>query len=94
MELTSFKVHKRFLLFFQNFITKYSTIFIDVMKISGFFFDIRGKVGVTGNSKKRHFFFKIGKLNKSTKKNKINFKQTVVRTPSGALGLTFILNFN
>jgi hypothetical protein len=66
---------------------------MDILQIRGFFFDIRGKVGVTGNSKKRHFFFKMGELNKSTKIKKINFNQSVVRTPSGALGLTFLINY-
>lgn len=93
MEFTSFRVHKKFLTFFQNFINKYCKIFIEVLKIKGFFFDIRGKVGVTGNSKKRHFFFKFGKLNRSTKIKKMNFKQSVVRTPSGAMGLTFLINY-
>jgi len=93
MESSHFKTHKRFLVFFQNFIHKYSSIFMDILQIRGFFFDIRGKVGVTGNSKKRHFFFKMGELNKSTKIKKINFNQSVVRTPSGALGLTFLINY-
>ena len=73
MEATTFRVHKRFLTFFKNFMHKYSKIFIENLKIRGFFFDIRGKVGVTGNSKKRHFFFKFGELNKSSKKKKNKF---------------------
>lgn len=93
LEASNFRVHKRFLLFFHNFMHKYSNIFFDILRIRGFFFDIRGKVGVTGNSKKRHFFLKIGKLNKSTKIKKMDFNQSIVRTPSGALGLTFILNY-
>ena len=93
MEFTHFKSHKKFIFFFQNFINKFYKLLFSTFRIKGFFFDIRGKVGVTGNSKKRHFFFKAGVLNKSTKKRKINFKQSIVRTPSGALGLTFILNY-
>lgn len=93
MEFTNFKVHKKFITFFQNFMNKHYNVFSAVFGINGFFFDIRGKVGVTGNSKKRHHFFKVGTLNRSTKYKKINFKQSVVRTPSGALGLTFIINY-
>ena len=88
-----FKFHRKFLLFLQNFITKNSGVFIDVLKINGFYFDIRGKVGVTGNAKKRHFCFKIGSVDKSTKNKKINFNQNLVRTYSGVLGLTYIISF-
>ena len=80
-------------MFFSNFMYKYAYVFIEVLRIKGFFFDIRGKVGVTGNSKKRHTFIKIGKLSKSTKKIKIDFNQNLVRTPSGVLGLTYILSY-
>ena len=93
MESLTFKRHKKFISFFNNFINKYSTLFIDVLGIKGFFFDIRGKVGVTGSSKKRHLCFKFGSLNKSSKKNKINFNQSLVRTYSGVMGLTYIINF-
>lgn len=93
LELTKFLMHRKILIFFGNFIKKYSNLFMKDLNIKGFFFDIRGKVGVAGNSKKRHFFFKFGKLSRSTKKSKMNFKQAVVRTPSGAMGVTFLLNF-
>lgn len=93
MESLNFKNHKKFLTFFNNFLIKYSSLFIDVLKIKGFFFDIRGKVGVTGSSKKRHFCFKFGSLNKSSKKHKIYFNQNLVRTYSGVMGLTYIISY-
>lgn len=91
METLNFKNHKKFVIFFQNFVLKNSQLFIDVLKIKGFYFDIRGKVGVTGSSKKRHICFKIGSLKKSSKKNKIDFNQNLVRTYSGVLGLTYVM---
>lgn len=93
MEIMNFKNHKKFLTFFQNLVKKHSNVFIDILKIKGFFFDIRGKVGVTGSSKKRHIFFKIGNLGKSTKSDKIEFNQNLVRTYSGVLGLTYIISY-
>ena len=93
MESLNFKNHKKFLTFFNNFINKYANIFIEVLKIKGFFFDIRGKVGVTGSSKKRHFCFKFGSINKSSKRLKIDFNQNLVRTYSGVMGLTYIINY-
>lgn len=93
MESVHFRHHKKFLSYFNNFIKKNSSTFLNFLNIKGFFFDIRGKVGVAGNSKKRHFFFKIGVLNRSCKSRKIDFNQNLVRTPSGVLGLTYILNY-
>lgn len=91
METLNFKNHKKFLSFFNNFINKYSGVFMDVLRIKGFFFDIRGKVGVTGSSKKRHICFKFGSINKSSKQSKIDFNQNLVRTYSGVMGLTYII---
>lgn len=93
MESLNFKGHRRFLVFFQNFFKKYGFLFIDVLKIEGFYFDIRGKVGVTGNSKKRHTTFKVGSLKRSSKNFRIDFNQNLVRTPSGVMGLTYILSY-
>ena len=93
MESMNFRNHKKFLVFFQNFFLKYSGFFLDILKIKGFFFDIRGKVGVTGSSKKRHFIFKIGTINKSSKNVKLGFNQNLVRTYSGVLGLTYIISY-
>lgn len=91
MEGLNFKNHKRFVMFFQNFINKNSGVFINTLGIKGFFFDIRGKVGVTGSSKKRHFFVKFGRLNKSSKNQKIDFNQNLVRSYSGVMGVTYII---
>ena len=93
MESTNFKNHKKFLMFFQNFIKKYANTFIDTLGIKGFFFDVRGKVGVTGSSKKRHISFKIGNLGKSNKTSKIDFNQNLIRTYSGVLGVTYMLSY-
>lgn len=93
MESLNFKNHKKFVMFFNNLINKYSGLFIDVLGIKGFFFDIRGKVGVTGSSKKRHFYSKFGSIGRSKKNSKIDINQNLVRTYSGVMGLTYIINY-
>ena len=93
METLNFKNHKKFINFFQNFMFKHSSLFINNLKIKGFLFDIRGKVGVTGSSKKRHVCFKFGSLNRSSKNSRFNFNQSLVRTYSGVLGLTYIISY-
>lgn len=93
METLSFKNHKKFVMFLHNFMIKNYDIFYDILKVKGFLFDIRGKVGVTGSSKKRHLCFKFGSLKKSSKKTKIDFNQNLVRTYSGVMGLTYIISY-
>jgi ribosomal protein S3 len=62
------------------------------INVRGFFFDIRGKVGVTGNAKKRHFFFKEGKSSFTEKRLKLSYYQDLVRTKTGVLGVTLAIS--
>ena len=71
----------------------YADFFIFSNNVKGFFFDIRGKVGVAGNAKKRHLSFNVGKFSKTTKCSKIEYQQQIVRTFTGALGVTMIMYF-
>jgi hypothetical protein len=85
--------HKKFLFFFKTFIRNLYPIFFNVFNIKGFFFDIRGKVGVAGNSKKRHYCFHYGLFGKSTTSIKMDIEKTIVRTNTGVLGMTMIITF-
>lgn len=93
MEKTHLKNHKKFLNLLKAIMIKYSHIFLESFRLKGFFFDIRGKVGVAGNSKKRHFFFRIGKINLSKKDAKLDYQQNIVNTSFGVLGVTMILSY-
>jgi len=93
MEKTHLKNHKKFLNLLKAIMIKYSHIFLESFRLKGFFFDIRGKVGVAGNSKKRHFFFRIGKINLSKKDSKLDYQQNIVNTSFGVLGVTMILSY-
>ena len=88
-----FKNHKKFLNLFKFTINSYSKLFVYANNVSGFFFDIRGKVGVSGNAKKRHFSFNEGEFSKTTKNSKFEYQHQIVRTFTGALGVTMILYY-
>jgi len=94
MERIYFKNHKKFLYFLKILLTKYFLNLLYFFNCEGFYFDIRGKIGVTGNAKKRHYSFSLGKFSFTTKKNKISVAKNVLRTNTGVLGVTFILLFN
>ena len=57
MERVYFKNQKKLLRFLKFLFRSTFKYFYKSLNTKGFFFDIRGKVGVTGNAKKRHFFF-------------------------------------
>jgi ribosomal protein S3 len=74
-------------------IISYSDELVFKNDVKGFFFDIRGKVGVTGDAKKRSFFFNVGRYSKTTKNSKFNYQFSPIRTDTGALGITMIMYY-
>ena len=61
IEASHFKKHKKILSIVFDIIKKNKIILL-LTGVKGFSFDIRGKVGVAGNAKKRHVFFSLGKI--------------------------------
>lgn len=64
-----------------------------MFNLKGFFFSLRGKVGVTSNAKKKSAVFKLGPSNKSNKSQKMDFQQSVVKASSGTSGLLLIMTY-
>lgn len=93
MNRIPFKQHKKLLSVFKFVIIKYFSVFSNKSDIRGFFFDIRGKVGVSGNAKKRHFSFYNGMYSKTTKNSRFDYQHDIIRTFTGALGVTMILYY-
>lgn len=91
------KIHytnqRKFLSFFKIIITDVFETYKHIFGIQGFYFFIKGKVGVTSNAKKKTIFFRIGPLNKSSKNQRIDFQQGVVKASSGTSGLLMILTY-
>jgi hypothetical protein len=85
--------HRRFIKLFKTLLYKYSGVFLQPNNILGFKFDIRGKVGVTGNAKKRHTFFNIGRSSFSKKSLRVEYQQGLVYTDTGVLGVTMVISY-
>jgi len=77
LEKSHFKKHRKILSILFNVI-KQNKIFFSNLGVKGFSFDIRGKVGVSGNAKKRHIFFSFGKISNTSQNIKSYWKQTSV----------------
>jgi hypothetical protein len=77
LEKSHFKKHKKILSILFDILRKNKTLFTQ-SGAKGFFFDIRGKVGVSGNAKKRHFSFSLEKITNSSQNVKSYLQQTNV----------------
>ena len=86
-----FKLHKSFLFLFNKFLAEFFYIFKSFFFIKGFKLDVRGKVSVAGNSKKRHFLIKYGEISFSKKSSRLSYTQSIVPTSTGVLGVELLL---
>ena len=90
---THFTGHKSFLTFFKMVMNDIYESYKNTFRVKGFYFIIKGKVGVTSNAKKKTVKFVIGSISRSTKSQKIDFQQSVVKSISGSLGVSMILTY-
>jgi hypothetical protein len=74
LERSHFKKHKKILSIMADIFRK-NKILLHHANLKGFYFDIRGKVGVSGNAKKRHVFFSLGKITTTSQNVKSYFQQ-------------------
>ena len=89
-----YKSMRKFLHFLKIFLVQYMLPALsNETRVLGFFFDIRGKVGVTGDAKKRHTSIMWGQSSYTTKNLRFTLKQNIVKTRTGALGITTVITF-
>lgn len=84
------KKHKKVLAFLKKlFRVTYNSTYKNKLRFSGVYFDIRGKVGVTGSKKKRHTCIAYGNRSNTNRRLKLVSQKEVVVTTTGVLGVTF-----
>lgn len=93
LDIIFFKDHRKFLNTLFTILVKHSGIFLNTLKINGFFISVKGKISVAGNGKKKKSFLKIGRLYKSTKAMRIDHKQSCIKTNYGSLGINMMLSY-
>ena len=89
----SLRNHKNFLRILNLLLKRYYNFFFKNNNVLGFFFDIRGKWGVSGNAKKRHLSITSGLYSSSNKSLRLSCVQSGVKTSTGLLGVTFCIFF-
>lgn len=93
LEKLNIKLHKKLFLSLKKLIKDLFKPIFNFLGLLGVFFDIRGKIGVSGSAKKKRYFFYFGKHTITTRSIKINLKHTPIWTFTGVLGFTFSLYF-
>jgi hypothetical protein len=88
----SFKKINFFKYKFFFYFLKYTifNIYFNIFKefnIYGFKINIKGKLGVMGNARKRLYMVKFGKVSNFSIKYKISFNLSLIKTFTGVMGL-------
>jgi hypothetical protein len=74
LERLNIKSHKKVLLGFRKLIKDLFKPVFYFLGVSGIFFNIKGKLGVSGNAKKRRYFFFFGRHSITSRSLKVNIK--------------------
>ena len=93
LEPLNIKLHKKVLYGVKKLIRDlFKPVFV-LLGVKGVFFTIKGKLGVSGNAKKRRYFFFYGSHSITTRSLKMDCKFATVSTYTGVLGMKFIVFF-
>jgi len=74
-------------------ILKYINIYFNFFNVLGLLLQIKGKIGLGGNSKKKRFKLLSGKLKLNNKYLKLSYDSTNCRTDSGSLGIKYLITY-
>lgn len=77
-ESLNLKLHKKLFLGLRKLIKDFFKPMFVFLGVLGVFFNVCGKIGVSGSAKKKRYFFYFGKHSITTKTIKINHKQSYI----------------
>ena len=92
-EKTHYSKHKMYFIFWKNFIKGFLVKFYKRLAILGLKLEFHGKLGVGGNSKKRSYYYSVGRCSNSTKLFKIDSTNSFFRTQTGVVGFTYSIYY-
>lgn len=74
VERLNIKLHKKLFLGLRKLIKDFFKPLFNYLGVLGVFFNIKGKIGVSGSAKKRRYYFYFGKHSITTKSIKMDLK--------------------
>ena len=78
LEKANIKTHKKIFLGLKKLLKDIFKPLFPYLGVSGIFFNIKGKIGVSGNAKKRRYYFYYGKHSITNRRMKVDIKHTPV----------------
>ena len=84
--------HQKIILFLKYFLKLFSLTNLNFFNITGFFLIFKGKISVTGSSRKKKLWIKYKTIGTSYKLN-YKIKKLQIRTSSGMFNITSILGY-
>lgn len=93
LEKLDVKLHKKVFLGLKKLLKDVFKPIFSFLGVCGLFFNIKGKIGVGGNAKKRRYFFYYGAHSITNRNIKVDVKYIPVWTLTGSLGFTFLIFF-
>lgn len=93
VEKLNIKLHKKLFLGLRKLIKDFFKPIFNYLGVFGIFFNIKGKIGVSGSAKKRRYYFYFGKHSITTKSLKMDLKFSPIWTFTGSLGFNFLIFF-
>lgn len=93
IERSALRSHKKIFLGLKKLFKDIFKPLFGFFGVYGIFFNIKGKVGVSGSAKKRRYYFYYGKHSFTTRTIKADIKHLPVWTFTGSLGFTFLIFF-
>ena len=93
LENLNIKLHKKLFLGFRKLLKDFFKPIFLFLGVSGIFFNVKGKIGVSGSAKKRRYYFYFGQHSITSRNLKMDLKFSPVWTFTGTIGLTFLIFF-
>lgn len=93
LEKSNIKLHKKLFLGLRKIIKDFFKPLFSFLGVLGVFFNIKGKIGVSGSAKKRRYYFYFGKHSITSRFVKMDLKFSPVWTFTGTLGFSFLIFF-
>ena len=92
-EKLDIKMHKKLIRGLKKLIKDLFRPVFNFLGVIGVFFNLKGKIGVSGSAKKRRSYFYLGKHSITTRDFKMDLKFLPVWTFTGSMGFSFYIFF-
>ena len=93
LEKLNVKLHKKVFLGLKKLIKDFFKPLFNFLGVLGILFNVKGKIGVSGNAKKRRYYFYFGKHSLTKKTVRVDLKYLPIWTFTGTLGFSFFIFF-